>query len=910
SPASCIAADSKVGASGKRLVVVGSYDHSTKVFDASNDTVIELQDSKEPNNKSHSASVMSVAILTQGDNCTIVTGGYDKKVKVWQQNPDSMQSNKWKILELKDSKENNTAHGLPVVSVVINAKSKDIVTVDQDNTVKIWQYDLGTNTWELNNSGSTVNLHNSSDPNTHIPIENSTEAQKARIWSVTLPDRSTIAGSWDDSKEKVEKVLQFLRLQSNPFSDQLAHLRLYDRCLPQQEILANIDKDFRISNVGSSTIPLEFDLQNADGDTVLYLNNSARSSPQQLILTLKNTSSQTVRLPSSHDTELTMLELQFRPGTLSKPDRVSLAGVTLSGTPLNDDQNNWNLRHISETDGTDSFHISRTAQGTSIAVGGTIAFTLNGFTVDHKNGSRATRVQLRYALETLSDRAPLSGSRQHYLSLVPLDATGLHTQLTTLTNKTQDIVKATSTHDLTLNQLRADLNQLAQVVYQVASAENKIAGMVQQLENEPIVAGVVGSATILNDGKSNNEVQIYVSNVTNDQLTFDTGSKVHFEIFRYDSNVRPWGLLTDSNGTITSSIVENPTNWKISSKSESNHLLNYTVTPKLSLNHKLGIFLTVKFILTSSAANGSGYVRVRYEGVKQSGKADPLHAHMIVPIQRTHILIPDPSTDQAANDAHTVVAGKLEMVDTPILTFRNGSYQETNSEESKSAASISLKQEHTGKTKSLAIESVTGITLKSSGSDEIELLSKVKSTEGFIGSLIVSDGEAKGTRQPSQKRGIYYQGHPGHLVPTGAIMMWSGTESDIPQGWALCDGTNGTPDLRGRFLVGAGNQESEYTPKQQGGSNSITLTQSQMPQHKHTVKIDDPGHGHSLFKLRTSSTDDDDSSLKVYARDSDAWIWDTEKATTGLTVQLEDTGESQPFDNRPPFYALCFIMKL
>ena len=57
-------------------------------------------------------------------------------------------------------------------------------------------------------------------------------------------------------------------------------------------------------------------------------------------------------------------------------------------------------------------------------------------------------------------------------------------------------------------------------------------------------------------------------------------------------------------------------------------------------------------------------------------------------------------------------------------------------------------------------------------------------------------------------------------VPSGAIILWSGASDAIPSGYALCDGNNSTPDLRNRFIVGAG---SGYTVDQTGGSADATL---------------------------------------------------------------------------------------
>lgn len=75
------------------------------------------------------------------------------------------------------------------------------------------------------------------------------------------------------------------------------------------------------------------------------------------------------------------------------------------------------------------------------------------------------------------------------------------------------------------------------------------------------------------------------------------------------------------------------------------------------------------------------------------------------------------------------------------------------------------------------------------------------------------------------------------FVPVGSIIMWSGDESNlnlIPNNWRLCDGTNGTPDLRDRFIVGAGNN---YDIGESGGSDSVTLTQDNIPEHSHEFRV-------------------------------------------------------------------------
>jgi microcystin-dependent protein len=69
-------------------------------------------------------------------------------------------------------------------------------------------------------------------------------------------------------------------------------------------------------------------------------------------------------------------------------------------------------------------------------------------------------------------------------------------------------------------------------------------------------------------------------------------------------------------------------------------------------------------------------------------------------------------------------------------------------------------------------------------------------------------------------------------LPIGSVIMWFGTVGAIPAGWQVCDGTNGTPDLRDRFVVGAG---SAYALGNTGGADTVTLTTAQIPSHTHSI---------------------------------------------------------------------------
>jgi hypothetical protein len=139
-------------------------------------------------------------------------------------------------------------------------------------------------------------------------------------------------------------------------------------------------------------------------------------------------------------------------------------------------------------------------------------------------------------------------------------------------------------------------------------------------------------------------------------------------------------------------------------------------------------------------------------------------------------------------------------------------------------------------------------------------------------------------------------------VPSGGIIMWSGSIATIPAGFLLCDGTNGTPDLRNRFIVGAG---STYTPGNTGGADTVTLTTAQIPSHTHTATVNDPGHQHTYLRDGTDTLSGGSFPRKTFFDVPEL----TSINTTGISVNIAATGGGGSHENRPPFFALAYIMK-
>lgn len=145
------------------------------------------------------------------------------------------------------------------------------------------------------------------------------------------------------------------------------------------------------------------------------------------------------------------------------------------------------------------------------------------------------------------------------------------------------------------------------------------------------------------------------------------------------------------------------------------------------------------------------------------------------------------------------------------------------------------------------------------------------------------------------------------IMPTGIISLWYGSVGSVPTGWYLCDGTNGTPDLRDKFVVGAG---STYAVNATGGSANATLVS-----HTHTAtsSVTDPGHFHVYQTgYQTNVTiEGSNGNFGGGTPDDTSFVYNSRSQTTGITVGTTNSteGSSATNANLPPYYALAYIMK-
>jgi len=151
---------------------------------------------------------------------------------------------------------------------------------------------------------------------------------------------------------------------------------------------------------------------------------------------------------------------------------------------------------------------------------------------------------------------------------------------------------------------------------------------------------------------------------------------------------------------------------------------------------------------------------------------------------------------------------------------------------------------------------------------------------------------------PYSEGGVTYNATLNQIIPTGVIMMWSGSIASVPSGWALCNGANGTPNLQDRFIVGAG---SSYGVSNTGGNADATL-----PYHTHSIS--DPGHGHDMLTVLANGTWNGRNDDLAPGRGGSNRNGNTSSNATGISINA--AGSSATNANLPPYYALAYIMKL
>ena len=169
-------------------------------------------------------------------------------------------------------------------------------------------------------------------------------------------------------------------------------------------------------------------------------------------------------------------------------------------------------------------------------------------------------------------------------------------------------------------------------------------------------------------------------------------------------------------------------------------------------------------------------------------------------------------------------------------------------------------------------------------------------------------------------------------VPSGCILLWSGAANAIPSGFVLCNGSNSTPDLRGKFVVGYHNSNGDYDVGDTGGAETVTLSEAQIPSHNHSFSSSHT-HGSGSYSTNTTGSHTHTWQRQDVGINNGYRPWPASNndckstnvntgsngnhshsitGTSGSGTASGNTGNKgsgNAHENRPPFYALCYIMK-
>jgi len=155
--------------------------------------------------------------------------------------------------------------------------------------------------------------------------------------------------------------------------------------------------------------------------------------------------------------------------------------------------------------------------------------------------------------------------------------------------------------------------------------------------------------------------------------------------------------------------------------------------------------------------------------------------------------------------------------------------------------------------------------------------------------------------------------NPANTIPSGVITMWSGSIANIPASWYLCNGSNGTPDLRNKFIVGAYSDNAGVANTTITGSQTLTggTADAIVVSHTHT----DSGHSHNDAGHTHVATHLTNLSGGSTGYEGKTGTYSNIQTGTGYAqiqigyASISTSGSSGTNQNLPPYYALAFIMK-
>ncbi|MBD2289263.1 hypothetical protein H6F92_10840 [Microcystis wesenbergii FACHB-1317] len=631
------------------------------------------------------------------------------------------------------------------------------------------------------------------------------------------------------------------------FQGKIANVRIYNKALSLEEIKGDMDEDLSAIASFNKTHPLDFNLyQGEDKEPVIFIDNGTKE--QELVLEICNNTDQPITLASksgSATQDNYHFELRFRPDTLSPK---SLQQLALKP------QSNWSMSSpVTQADGIVSLYFL-TTNSQALAANATATLTIQNINVTAEGGARTTRVQFlcpqfTYEGETLSNYY-----REKSLSIV--------------------------------------------------NHRGK--------KNIPLHATFIGSNRILNDGKEQT-LTLQIHNVLKGKnIDFNPiNSKNPSRFILYFDVDTDWGLGTKSQ---VEAITVEVKDWKPGGNEEKDWdirpekqaqptvaieglsapywvLTHQNVTePVLAAGHTIQITLKIPDF---SSVFGQTNLYIRYENIP--GYWD---GTFVCTIEKSPIVF-----DTNGNVGIGTSTPEFPL-DVHSLRVRNGEYAAGNAwgrqiilTHKDSPISHVIRTRHSsGSGSGNAIDFYVWDPDNRSA-DGIGTLPTMTLDSGKVGIGTGINGlnnklEVKGNAVIGSTYAGTRTAPPDDLLVegtvtankfvgegafvTGMIIMWSGSIDSIPTGWALCNGLNGTPDLRDRFILGTVDNSQRG---QTGGESSHTHSMGNAGKHSHGFG------GGGTMSLNTSA------------------------GNTTIYEALDHNHTINSASNLPPYYRMAFIMK-
>jgi len=744
---------------------------------------------------------------------------------------------------------------------------------------------------------------------------------------------------------------------ANYFAGTIAHLRIYKKALSPEEIKQDINDNLTVIAAFNLAYPLDFDLYEGDNkESIIFIENDTKG--EELVFEIQNDTEQEITLPAKSGAVTQNnyhFELRFRPDTLSPK---SLQQLALKP------QSNWSMSSpVTQADGIVSLYFLTT--NTTLSANEVVTLTLPNVSASAAGGARTTRVEFLCPEFTYQGETLTHYYREKKLSVI--DHRGkknipLHVSFVGSNRILND---GTTTNKLTLR-------------------------IVNVLKDKSI--------PLIPDSKGDNASKFIISfdvqeaNQNKDWALGTTsqvqGIGIQGKDFRLRArHIEEWKIVKETQG-------QSPT-WTITNQNEENVELRQEQGIELTINNIISSLPSGQINLYIRYENIPGYwdgtfictiekMPILYKegnvgiGISDPGKfklnvqggdlnvsgtiyrgGNPLiYENYEIYLRGSAFDSPEGNNTflKIANVAITMTnnRGLNTVILRPDGSYKKGTSHDIFADKSywNDWANWINDQNNVANGDVVAVASWDAIRNAPRGGAAETLLTSIKAFRAFEAEkgefperspyvLLFVKGRAGAMEVCQPHKGLnahlkttYYEllnyGNTS-VVLRGMIIMWAGDVNQIPVGWALCDGQNGTPDLRDRFIVGAG---SNYGVKTTGGQATVTLTEAQMPPHRHTGTAESSQHRHIIptdsggggegwgqermiqANVYNNANNWANANSYAYTYGDPVAQWTPNSAPTGgkgehtHNLAINQSGAGQAHNNIPPYYALAYIMKL